>query len=76
MAKSGHAACRVIITRRDHPVALLTSMEDLRTIEQAEKRKGLISMIGKWSQAEELESALNQIVEQRHIESGGRHVSV
>ena len=67
---------RFIITKRNKPVAVLVNIEDLRTIEQSEERKGLVSVIGKWNGFEEIEESLRDIKIIR--EKGGevRDVSV
>lgn len=45
---SSSQGTRIVITRRGKPVAALVSLGDLRTLSQAEKRKGLAELIGKW----------------------------
>lgn len=63
-------------TKRNRPVATLVSLRDLEEIEQAEKRKGLLSIIGKWEGLEEIEWDIEAAVADRHLEGSGRDVSL
>ena len=74
--RSALGACRVVITKRNRPVAALVSLQDLEEIEQAEKRKGLLSIVGKWEGFEEIERDIDAAVADRHLEGSGRDVSL
>jgi len=54
IAKSAHADCRIIVTRRNRPVAALVSLEDYSQLEQFDKRRGLVSVAGKWNGFDEI----------------------
>jgi len=49
LAKSALGDSRVIITRRGRPAAALVSIDDLRELEQLDKRQGLAAVVGKWA---------------------------
>ncbi len=51
-------------------------MEDLKSLEQSNKRKELIKVIGKWQGFDELKGAIDKVVEDRHFEISGRNVSL
>ena len=51
-------------------------MEDLKSLEQSNKRKGLMDVIGKWQWFDELKGAIDKVVEDRHFERSGRNVSL
>ncbi len=63
-------------TTRNRPVASVINMEDLKSLEQSNKRKGLIEVIGKWQGFDELKGAIDKVVEYRHFEGAGRNVSL
>ena len=75
IAKSVYQHERIIITKRDKPVAALVSMDDLRLIEQTQEKQGLASVARKWQGFEEVESALEDVLEARTKGGGGRNVS-
>lgn len=54
IAKSAYAGERIVITKRNKPVAALVSLEDLRIIEQHEQCQGLAPIAGKWKDFEEV----------------------
>lgn len=74
--RSAFSDCRVIITKRERPVAAMIGMSDLQTLEQAEKRNGLMSLIGKWEGFEEICEGIDEAVKARREESSGRDVSL
>ena len=74
--RSAFSDCRVIITKRNRPVAAIVSMKDLQNLEQSDKRGGLLSTIGKWENFDELKDAVDEAVETRHSEEAGRDVSL
>ncbi len=68
--------CRVTITKRDRPVAAIVSMKDLQNLEQTDKKRGLLSVIHKWKNFEELQDTLDETIKARHNEGAGRDVSL
>ncbi|RPH48785.1 MAG: type II toxin-antitoxin system Phd/YefM family antitoxin [Desulfobacteraceae bacterium] len=74
--RSAYSDCRIIITKRNRPVAAVINMEDLQSLEQSNKRKGLMEVIGKWQGFDELQDAIDNAVENRHLEGAGRDVSL
>jgi prevent-host-death family protein len=76
LAESAYGKKRVVITKREVPVAALVSLEDLRELEQLEKRKGLAAVVGRWKGFEEMEKHVVKAVRQRRLGNGGRDVSL
>ena len=74
--RSAFSDCRIIITKRNRPVAAVINMEDLQSLEQSNKRKGLMEVIGKWQGFDELQDAIDNAVQDRHLEGAGRDVSL
>jgi prevent-host-death family protein len=66
---------RIVITRRGKPVAALVSLEDLQTLSQAEKRKGLSELIDRWEDFEDIAGSIDRIYRSRR-DNGQRDVSV
>ncbi|QTA79219.1 Toxin-antitoxin system, antitoxin component, Phd-like [Desulfonema limicola] len=75
ISKSAYSDQRIIITKRNRPIAAVISIEDLHSLEQIEKRKGLMEIIGKWQNFDEINDAIDNIVDKRHKEGTGRNVS-
>lgn len=73
--RSAFSDCRVIITKRNRPVAAIVSMKDLRNLEQVEKRKGLLSVVNRWKDFEEIQDAVDEAIDMRRSEGAGRDVS-
>ena len=76
IARSVHGHERIIITRRNRPVAALVSIDDLRRLEQSEERQGLATVVGKWLDFDEVAESLQDISELRQQEGKGRDVSL
>ena len=76
IARSVHRHERIIITRRNRPVAALVSIDDLRKLEQSEERQGLAGVIGKWKGFEEITESLKDIGSIRKKGGSGRNVSL
>lgn len=66
---------RIVITRRGKPVAALVGLEDLQTLSQAEKRKGLSELIDRWEDFEDIAGSIDRIYRSRR-DNGQRDVSV
>ena len=66
---------RIVITRRGKPVAALVSLEDLQTLSQAEKRKGLSELIDRWEDFEDIAGSVERIYQARRND-GYRDVPV
>jgi len=66
---------RIVITRRGKPVAALVSLQDLQTLSQAEKRKGLSELMGRWKDFEDIGGSVERIYQARRND-GYRDVSV
>ncbi len=73
VAQSAHADCRIIVKRRDRPVAALVSLEDYSQLEQFDKRRGLASVAGKWGGFDEIAKDVSTVREQG---GEGRDVSL
>jgi prevent-host-death family protein len=73
IAQSAHADCRIIVKRRNRPVAALVSLEDYSQLEQFDKRRGLASVAGKWSGFEEI---ADEVLAVRSRGGEGRDVSL
>ncbi len=76
VARSAHGHERIIITRRNRPVAALVSLEDLTILEQHEERRGLATLVGQWPDFDELTKTIGDIKELRRRGGGGREVSL
>ena len=66
---------RIVITRRGKPVAALVSLEDLRTLSQADKRKGLSELMGRWQDFTDIAGSVERIYQARR-DDGDRDVPV
>jgi len=73
LAKTALGDSRVIITRRGRPTAALVSMDDLRELEQLDKRHGLAAVVGKWAGFGEI---ADDVLAARHSQAEGRDVSL
>ena len=76
IARSVHRHERIIITRRNRPVAALVSIDDLRRLEQSEERQGLAAAVGKWQDFEEVAESLQNLSAIREQGGRGRDVSL
>ena len=76
IAKSSYGHQRILITKRNKPVAALVSLEDLQIIEQHEQHQGLIAVASKWTGFEELASPLKDLSELRKSGGSDRNVSL
>jgi prevent-host-death family protein len=54
LSKVAHANQRIIVTKRQKPIAAIVTMDDLRRLNLMEKRSGLLSCVGKWDRFEEI----------------------
>ena len=75
VAQSNYQKERYIITKRSKPVAALVNLEDLRAIEQQEEKGGLLQVIGKWEDFDEITNILNDLDYLRKEGGDGRRVS-
>ncbi|MFW5640125.1 MAG: type II toxin-antitoxin system Phd/YefM family antitoxin [Thermodesulfobacteriota bacterium] len=73
--RSAFSECRVVITKRNRPVAALVGMSDLHFLQQNKKPKGLLEAVGKWDGFEEIAEEIEDAVRTRHEEKAGRDVS-
>jgi prevent-host-death family protein len=76
ISQSVHGNKRIIITRRNKPVAALVSLDDLHVLEQSEERQGLASIAGKWDSFDELARNLDDLGSLRAEGGKGRNVSL
>jgi len=51
-------------------------MEDIQSLKQSNKRKCLMEVIGKWQEFDEPQDAIDNAVENRHLEGTSRDVSL
>ena len=66
---------RIVITRRGKPVAALVGLDDLESLYQAEKRKGLSELMGRWEDFEDIAGSVERIYQSRRHD-GYRDVPV
>jgi len=66
---------RIVITRRGKPVAALVGLEDLQSLSQAEKRKGLSELMDRWEDFEDIAGSVERIYQSRRHD-GYRDVPV
>lgn len=64
---------RIIITKRNKPVAALVNIHELEKIESIDIINGLASVIGKWKNFEEIEGDIHHIYKSR---KGNKHRKV
>jgi len=76
IAKSAHGHERIIITRRDKPVAALVSLDDLKIIEQHQEIQGLAAVASSWQDFEEVAATLDDLAGLRRQGGKGRDVSL
>ena len=76
IAKSVHCRSRIVITRRNKPVAALVNLEDLRLIEQAEERRGMAAVRELWKNFDEVAPQVKNCFKTRKREGSGRNVSL
>ncbi|RLC09155.1 MAG: type II toxin-antitoxin system Phd/YefM family antitoxin [Deltaproteobacteria bacterium] len=66
---------RVVITKKNNPVAALVNIRDFRQIEQKEKKEGLASVMARWDDFDEVGAILADIPSIRDKGGFGRDVS-
>ena len=76
IAKSQYSHERFVITKRDKPVAVLVSLDDLKILEQYEEKQGLADIAGKWEGFDEVLDAMGDIDILRRNGGKGRDVSL
>ena len=76
IAKSQYSHERFVITKRDKPVAVLVSLDDLKILEQYEEKQGLADIAGKWEGFDEVLDAMGDIEILRRNGGKGRDVSL
>jgi len=74
ISKVAYAGEKYLITKRGKPLVALVPLEDLKSIEINEDKKGLSEIIGKWENFEEIEDSINKAYSSRK-EDKGRDVS-
>ena len=75
LTKCAYKNEKLIITKRNKPIAALVSMDDLRKIEQYDERKGLADLKGKWPGFEEIAASVENLESIRKSGGAGRDVS-
>jgi len=73
--RSAFAESRIVITKRNHPVAALVSIRDLQQLERNDQRKGLLATIRRWENFDDLTNDIDEAVKSRQEEGAGRAVS-
>ncbi len=64
-------ANRFVITLKGKPVAGLVSISDLETLEKTQsENEGLISVVGKWADFEEIDREIQKVVKNRKRDKG------
>lgn len=76
ITRSAHGHERFIITRRGQSVAVLVSLQNLAIIEQHAEHEGLATLVGQWSDFEELAQSIENPNELGRLERPGREVSL
>jgi prevent-host-death family protein len=54
LSNVAHDNQRIIVTKRQKPIAAIVNMDDLRRLNLMEKGSGLLSCVGKWDRFEEI----------------------
>ena len=67
--KSTHQNQRIIITKRNKPVAALVNINDLRRIETSGQQEGLSSIIGLWNDFKEIEGSIRKVYNNRNSDN-------
>jgi prevent-host-death family protein len=75
ISRSAHGHERIVITRRNKPVAALVSLDDLQRLEQQDERQGLAAIAGRWPGFEEIAETLDDLPGLRQKGGSGRDVS-
>lgn len=66
ISKVAYTHQRLIITKRNKPIAALIDLNTLKRVKSSKERKGLASVIGKWRNSEELARNIDSIVKDRN----------
>ena len=54
LSKVAYANQRIVVTKRQKPIAAIVNMDDLRRLNLMDKSSGLLSCVGKWDRFEEI----------------------
>ena len=69
-----HANQRIVVTKRQKPIAAIVTMDDLRRLNLMEKGSGLLSCVGKWDRFDEIVKDVEAVYNARN-EDKPRNVS-
>ena len=76
ISKSKYNRDRIIITKRNKPVAALVSIDDYNSIQKVKEQAGLANAIGKWKGFNEISKSISDINELRQEKDDLRDVSI
>jgi len=68
VAKVAYTHQRLIITKRNKPIAALVDLNTLQRVENKNERRGLASIIGKWRDSEDLAENIENVIKTRKKE--------
>lgn len=74
VGRSAHAGSRVVITKRNRPVAALVSLEDLQRLQQSAVCGGLAELAESWPTNAKFGRELDRVHQARRKEGPGRDV--
>ncbi len=76
ISKSKYNHDRIIITKRNKPIAALVNIEDYHSIQKVKEQTGLAKVIGKWKNFDEISKSLSDIKKLRQDKDDLRDVSL
>ena len=68
VAKVAYTHQRLIITKRNKPIAALVDLNTLQRVENKNEKRGLASIIGKWCDSEDLAENIENVIKTRKKE--------
>jgi prevent-host-death family protein len=66
ISKVAFSSNRIIITKRNKPIAAIVNLTDLKKIDQDTEKQGLRECIGKWEDFEEIVSDIETVYKIRN----------
>ncbi len=75
VSKVAYTHKRVIITKRDKPIAALIDLKDLNQLNNIEERDGLLAVAGKWKNFDKISNHIEKAYKSRGKDKS-RHVSL
>ena len=75
LAKVKFTKKKIIITKRNKPIAAIVDLDYLNKLDKKNKKIGLISVVGNWKESELIIKDINKIYNSRNMDKG-RNVSL